>query len=115
MSVEREYGDFLEDILSTIATIQGFVEGLSFDEFAGDEKTVFAVVRGLEIIGEASKRIPIEIRREHEGVPWREMAGIRDKLNHDYFGVDLEVVWKTVRDDLPALEPAIRVVLVDIG
>jgi uncharacterized protein with HEPN domain len=79
-----------------------------FKQFKEDEKTVFAVVRALEIIGEAAKKIPLDIRTRFENIPWREMTGIRDKLIHDYFGVDVEVVWKTVTEDLLKLKPLIK-------
>ena len=72
---------------------------------------MFAVVRALEIIGEAAKRIPQDVRDKHANVPWREMAGMRDKLTHDYFTVNLEVVWKTTVEDLPSLKSAIQQIL----
>ena len=80
---------------------------MTYEQFAGDAKTVFAVVRALEIIGEATKKLPQSVRDRYPKVPWREMAGIRDKLIHDYFGVNLAVVWKTVIEDLPGLRSAI--------
>jgi uncharacterized protein with HEPN domain len=70
-----------------------------------------AVVRALEILGEAAKRVPAEVRDKFPGVPWRAMAGIRDKLIHDYVNVNLEVVWKTVTEDLPALAPQIQQII----
>jgi uncharacterized protein with HEPN domain len=80
-----------------------FLGSLSDTELAADEKTAFAVIRALEIIGEAAKRIPQEIRDRYPHVPWRAMTGIRDKLVHDYVTVNVEIVWKTVREDLPGL------------
>jgi len=73
-----------------------------------DEKTVYACVRSLEIMGEAAKRIPLEFRKKHPGVAWKEMTGMRDKLIHDYAGVDASVVWKTIKDDLPELKGQIE-------
>ncbi|MGH9855939.1 MAG: HepT-like ribonuclease domain-containing protein, partial [Blastocatellia bacterium] len=101
MSVERTYFDYLADILDAIGKVSRFIEGLTFEEFAQDDKTVFAVVRGLEIIGEATKQIPSSVRDSCPEIPWREMAGMRDKLTHGYFGVNLMVVWKTSTEDLP--------------
>src|SRR5262245_35776709 len=108
MSVERTHVDYLADILDALEKVSRFIEGMTFEEFAKDDKTVFAVVRGLEIIGEATKQIPSAVRDVYPEVPWRAMAGMRDKLTHHYFGVNLLVVWKTATEDLPALEPAIR-------
>ena len=104
----RTYLDFLEDIRTAARKAQEFTAGMTFDAFAKDEKTAFAVVRALEIIGEATKQIPQEVRDKGPDLPWRSMAGIRDKLIHDYISVNLEIVWKTVTDDLPGLVPQIE-------
>ena len=77
---------------------------MTYDDFLKDIKTQFAVVRALEIIGEASKKIPSEIRDKYTKIPWREITGMRNILIHDYFGVDLEVVWKTTSIDIPPLK-----------
>lgn len=114
MSSDREYADYLEDILDAISKIANFIEGMTFDQFSRDDKTAYAVIRALEIIGEATKHIPEQVRKSNPDISWREMAGIRDKLIHDYFGVNLEVVWKTATDDLPKLEPEIQLILSDI-
>ncbi|HYG62737.1 MAG TPA: DUF86 domain-containing protein [Thermoanaerobaculia bacterium] len=111
MKGERSYLDYLEDILDAIAKAGEFVEGMSLEEFSEDDKTVFAVIRALEIVGEAAKKIPLDLRAQANDVPWREISGMRDKLTHDYFGVNLLVVWKTVEKDLPVLEYAIRELL----
>jgi uncharacterized protein with HEPN domain len=107
MSAERTHIDYIADILDAIRKVKQFIQGMAFEEFTRDDKTVFAVIRGLEIIGEATKRIPSSVRDLYSEVPWREMAGMRDKLTHDYFGVNLIVLWKTATQDLPNLEPAI--------
>ena len=88
-----------------------FVQGMAYESFVADDKTVFAVVRALEIVGEAAKKIPQPVRDRHPELPWRSMAGMRDQLIHDYVSVNLEVVWKTVKEDIPALLPMIQRVL----
>jgi uncharacterized protein with HEPN domain len=108
---ERNPVDFLMDILDSIEKIENFVEGFDFEEFSKDPKTIYAVIRALEIIGEATKKLPNSLKVEHPEVPWRDMAGLRDKVAHDYFGVDLEVVWDTAIDDAPSLKPLIIKIL----
>src|SRR5206468_13031754 len=84
---ERTYLDYLVDIRDNLARAQAFVRGMTYEQFAVDEKTSFAVIRALEIVGEATKRLPAELRARYPDQPWREMAGMRDKLVHNYFGV----------------------------
>lgn len=111
MKQERSYEDYLEDIYEQIVLAKKFIIGMNQEQFCADEKTVYAVIRVLEIIGEATKNIPDQVRKYHPAVPWKEMAGMRDKLIHDYFGVNLAIVWKTVAERLPELEPLIREML----
>jgi len=111
MTAPRTFIDFLEDIRSAASKAQAFVAGMTFETFVADEKTAFAVVRALEILGEAAKRIPQDIRDRNPDVPWRSMAGIRDKLIHDYISVNLKIVWKTVMEDLPGLVPQMDSIL----
>jgi len=113
MKQQREYGDYLEEILGAIEKASAFIKEMDFEQFCGDDKTIYAVVRALEIIGEATKNIPDTIRTKYPKIPWRQMAGIRDKLIHDYFGVNLKVVWKTVIEDLPPLVTEIEKVLTE--
>ncbi len=80
-----------------------FSAGMTHEAFASDAKTVFATIRALEVVGEAAKNMPDAFRAQHPSVPWVDMAGMRDVLIHDYFGVDLTIVWETLQSDLPAL------------
>jgi uncharacterized protein with HEPN domain len=114
MKQEREYTDYLRDIVDAIVKIENFTEGMDEDRFVADEKTVFAVIRALEIIGEATKNIPPSVRDNYPQVPWRDVAGMRDKLTHGYFGVNLNRVWQTVQNDLSPLRDAVTKILSDI-
>ena len=100
--MKKEYNDYFEDILNSILKIEEFIKGMTFENFQDDEKTIFAVIRALEIMGEAAKKMPQSVRNKHPQIPWREISGMRDKLIHGYFGVDLKVVWDTVKKDIPA-------------
>jgi uncharacterized protein with HEPN domain len=113
MTVARTVLDYLRDIVDAANKAAQFTAGMSLDAFVADSKTAFATIRALEIIGEATKRIPDDFRVRYASVPWREMAGMRDKLSHDYFGVNLPVVWKTLQQDLPALRARMAKVLSD--
>ncbi len=111
MKPGRLYVDYLCDIAENARKASQFTAGMTGDDFLQDEKTVFAVIRALEIVGEATKKIPSEIKEKYSDIPWREMAGMRDKLVHDYFGVNLVVIWKTVTEDLPKLMPLVQQVI----
>lgn len=108
---KRNFTDYLRDILDAIEKVETFTQGMDYEQFVKDEKTVFAVIRALEIIGEASKNIPNSVKDRHPSLPWRDMAGIRDKLIHEYFGVNMAVIWNTVKRDIPSLKPLITEVL----
>ena len=100
----RSYEDYLADILYAIEKAQEFVEGVDADDFYGNTEKIFAVIRALEIIGEAARHIPSDIQRQHPDIPWAEIIGMRNVVIHDYFGVDNEVIWRTVQEDLPPLQ-----------
>ncbi len=107
----RDIKLYLKDILEAIHAIEKFVEGMDFEEFRMDDKTASAVIRKFEIIGEAAKHIPDEIREKYSHIPWKEMAGFRDKLIHFYFGIKHELVWNTIKAELPDLKAKIEKML----
>jgi len=101
--MNREFVDYLRDILDAMQKVQKFIENIDYEIFMQDDKTVFAVIRAFEIIGEATKHIPEKIRQRNLAIPWRDMSGMRDVLIHDYFGVDVETVWLTVKEKFPQI------------
>jgi uncharacterized protein with HEPN domain len=110
----RDYSLYLNDILSSIETAERFIAGLSFEEFITDEKTNYAVVRCLEIIGEASKHIPASLRNKYPGIPWKTMVGTRNVIIHEYASIGLTEVWKTTVNNLPPLKNQILKILADL-
>jgi len=110
----RDYSLYLNDILLNIETAERFITGISFEEFISDKKTNYAVVRCLEIIGEASKHIPAGLRNKYPDIPWKTMVGTRNVIIHEYATVDLTEVWKTTKNDLPPLKKQIQKILADL-
>ncbi len=109
--MKEEFLDYIEDIIEAMGDAANFVKDMDYNSFLRDRKTVYAVIRALEIIGEAAKNVPIEIKNNYPQIPWREMAGMRDKVIHEYFGVDLKRVWSTVNTDIPKLKPGFEKIL----
>ncbi len=101
---ERDIADYLQDIFDAADAAIGFVEGMSFEEFEADTKTIYAVTRAIQIIGEAVKKIPDSVKAKYPDIPWKDIARMRDKVTHQYFGVKLNVLWDTVKQDLPILK-----------
>jgi uncharacterized protein with HEPN domain len=97
----------VEDILEAVRKIKVFTKGMSFDKFINDEKTVDAVIRNFEIIGEASNRLPDEYRSKHNDVEWERMIGFRNRIIHDYFGIDHSIVWNIIQKYLPELSKSL--------
>ena len=105
---------YLKDILEAMEAIERFVGGIDFETFEGDDMRVSAVIQKFEIIGEASKSVPESIKQKYTTVPWRDMAGMRDRLIHFYFGIKYDLVWNTIKQDIPEVKPLIREILEEL-
>ncbi len=103
--MKRAILDYINDVLDAMTKAQGFLQDIPYDEFIKEDKTQFATVRAIEIIGEATKNIPPSVRKKYPQIPWRDIAGMRDKVVHEYFGLNLKVIWKTVKEDIPSVKP----------
>lgn len=97
---KREHRDYLNDIVECIDDVKSFINGMTYKEFILDKKTINAVVRSIEIVGEAVKHIPKSIRDKAPDVPWKDIVGMRNKVAHEYFGVDIKIVWDTAKNSL---------------
>ena len=113
--MKRDYRLYIEDILEAMNHIKTFTDQMDYEDFVKDVKTVYAVTRAVEIIGEGVKNIPTSIRDHYPTVPWREMAGMRDKLAHEYFGVNLKVLWDTVKSAIPIVKPFFQQIMQEIN
>jgi len=109
----RDLRDYLQDILDAVDDVESFVGNLTYEEFIHDRKTLNAVIRSIEVIGEASKKLPDALKAKYSELPWREITGMRDKLIHAYFGMDTETIWKTVKENIPPLKKSIQKMLKD--
>lgn len=112
--MKRDPKLFVRDIIAAMEAIEQFVEGLSLDEFKEDDKTSSAVIRKFEIIGEATKRIPEFVKAKTPDVPWKRMAGMRDRLIHAYFGVDYQLVWDAIKLEILELKPRLEKMLTEL-
>jgi uncharacterized protein with HEPN domain len=110
--MKRDFGLYLSDMLSNIDDIAIYVYGIDFEGFSSDSKTVKAVIRSIEVIGEAAKNIPEAVRNLKPQIPWRDIARMRDKCIHFYFGEDNEIVWLTATKSIPDIRPLIQELLV---
>ena len=111
--MRAEFLDFVDDILDAMDKAEILLADVTYDQFAGDFRIHYAVVRALEIIGEATKRLPSSLRDEYPAIPWKGMAGMRDRIIHGYDMVDYEIVWNTVKQVIPHVRPLLQQILVD--
>lgn len=112
--MKRNYKLFVKDILDAIDKIDEFVGNMEYGEFMQDDKTSTAVVKKIEVIGEAIKNIPRDVRVKYNAIPWKDIVGMRNKITHNYFKIDYEIVWNVVKEKLPALKIQVEQVLEDM-
>jgi uncharacterized protein with HEPN domain len=105
---------YIKDILQNMRDAEQFIQGMTYEQFVADKKTVNAILRSIEVIGEAAKRVPDDVRAQYPQIPWKEMAGMRDKVIHLYFSVDNETVWLVVKEHIPSLQPLIEQIVRDL-
>lgn len=106
--MSNKYEIYLQDILEAIEKIEKYTKGVSFEEFVKNTVVSDAVIRNLEIIGEAVKRLPIEMKREHADIEWKKIAGLRDILIHEYAAVSLKIIWDVVVNKIPELKDVMK-------
>jgi uncharacterized protein with HEPN domain len=105
---------YLKDILAAMEAIEQFVKGIDFETFKNDDMMSSAVIRKFEILGEATKNIPEEIKQKYSAIPWKDMSGMRDRLIHFYFGIKYELVWETIKKEIPKVKSSVRKILDDL-
>jgi uncharacterized protein with HEPN domain len=111
--VSRKYQIYLDDMRLSCEKVLRYTHGLTLDAFVRDEKTFDAVVRNLEILGEAAKHVPLDVRERHPQVEWRKIAGLRDVIAHEYFGIDEDILWDIIRRQVPLLLEHVRRILAE--
>jgi len=112
--MKRSVEIYIKDIIEYMERAEIYIKNFQLDQFLKDNKTCDAVIRCIEVIGEATKNIPEEIRISYPSIPWRDLAGMRDKIIHSYFTVDFETVWLVIKEDIPRLKPMVKKVLENI-
>jgi uncharacterized protein with HEPN domain len=108
---KRDWKLFIMEILESINKIEKYIEGLNYEQFVRDEKTKDAVVRNLEIIGEAANQLPKEIQQKFSNVPWAQIIAMRNRMIHGYFAIDYRIVWNIVKLDIPSLKKELELIL----
>jgi len=109
--MKRNVEIYIKDIIEYMERAENHIKNFQLDQFLKDDKTCDAVIRCIEVIGEAAKNIPEEIRISYPSISWRDLAGMRDKIIHSYFTVDFNTVWLVVKEDIPKLKPMVKKVL----
>ena len=112
---QRQLSEFLQDILDTITDIEIFTDNVEFEAFQANREKVLAVVKSIEILGEAVKKVPDDIRNQYPDIPWKSIAGMRDVLVHEYWGIDVNIIWATVQEGLPPLKATIAEIATDVS
>ncbi len=108
---ERQDADYLGDIVEAMERIVEYTSGMTCEQFMADRKTQDAVIRNLEVVGEATKSLPTDWRNQYHDIPWKGLAGVRDKMIHHYFGLNYDIVWTIASEEIPVLLPQVREVL----
>jgi len=111
---KRSVKCYLQDILDAIEKIKKYTAKVDYEMFSKNQMMIDAVLMNIAIIGESVKKIPEDVKRRYPDIPWKDIAGMRDKVIHDYFGVDVNIVWETIKKNVPELEQKIKVMLKEL-